>query len=297
VGARGFLILGANARLRARGTTGGVGDPSVCFPGPGSGGGIRVHGRPVVTQPGAAAEANVDGGLGRAWSSSVSYSGGGRALLEGRPLLFTVGETASVAALTSGIAVSGSSSNAAGTIDATPQLTVVPPGQSLVLAPSVLQAQGGNLPGVRLRRRDVRALPGSTLSVPANHHNRGELWLDARSNPPADPPAVQVTGVGPLVNEDVIRGSGRIEVTLQNAAGAQIRIGRSELLRLDGAANTNAGEIDVVEGLLRTTTDLSNGTGGEINLIDATLECASPLTGGGALRAIDSTIAPACTPP
>jgi len=182
-------------------------------------------------------------------------------------------------------------------IDATPDLTLVPSGQSLALAPVLLQTQQPLVPGVRLRFRNLRVAPGATVSVPASHRNRGDLWLDSRTDPPTDPPTARVIGVGPLMNERTIHGSGRLEVTLQNAAGARISAGKGDLLRLDGPANTNAGEIDVIGGTLRMTTALSNDAGGEINLIDATVVCASPLAGAGALRAIDSTLAPSCTPP
>jgi hypothetical protein len=252
-----------------------------------------------LIQPGAQVVASVAGGTSN--SSSGSYSAGGRALIEGRLLQFTVGDSASVSALTSGIEVSPQSSPSPpwGVIDATPDLTLVPTGQSLDLAlvPVVLQVQQSFVPGVLLRYRNLRVAPGATVSVPANHRNRGDLWLDSRTDPATDPPTARVIGVGPLVNERTIHGSGTIEVTLQNAAGATLAAAKSDLLRLDGPANTNAGEIDVIGGTLRFTTTLSNDAGGELNLIDATLDCASPLVGAGTLHTINSTLGAACTPP
>ncbi len=299
IGARGFLNLGANGRLLADGATG-AGFAGATFAGAGSGGGIRVHGHPLLIQPGAqvVASASVPG---TSQSSSGSFSAGGRVLIEGRLLQFTVGDSASVSALTSGIDVTPQSANAApqGMIDATPDLTLVPSGQSLDLAlvPVVLQAQVSFVPGVLLRYRNLRVARGATVSVPASYRNRGDLWLDSRTDPPTDPPTARVIGTGPLINERTIHGSGTLEVTLQNTAGATIAAGKSDLLRLDGPANTNAGEIDLVGGTLRVTTALLNDAGGELNLIDATLVCTSPLLGTGALRAIDSTLGASCTPP
>ncbi len=299
VGARGLLMLGPNGRLRAEGTTGAVVNTLGGYAAPGSGGGIRAHGHPLLLQPGARILADVSPGLGLNWSPTFSYSAGGRVLIEGRLLQFTAGGSASVSALSADIDTSGSNGSPRGMIDATPDLTLVPSGVSLDLAnaPVELQTQGGNAPGVRLRYRNMRVSPGATVSVPANHRNRADLWLDSRTDPPTDPPTARVIGAGPLVNERTIHGSGTIEVTLQNAAGATLAAGKSDLLRLDGPANTNAGEIDLIGGTLRFTTTLSNDAGGELNLIDATLDCASPLVGAGALRAIDSTVGASCAPP
>jgi len=81
---------------------------------------------------------------------------------------------------------------------------------------------------------------------------------------------VQIAGlkvggqIGVLENAGLVRGNGQIDSVLENTAGGEVRALAGNELRFTGSGNTNAGEINLLGGVVEFTGDLTNAAGGFI---------------------------------
>ena len=88
-----------------------------------------------------------------------------------------------------------------------------------------------------------------------NYTNHGEILLNS--------PTARLKG-GNLANDGLVRGDGRLETTLMNLAGGEVRAQAGDRLLFTGAGNTNTGNINLIGGTAEFTQDLINASGGFI---------------------------------
>lgn len=85
--------------------------------------------------------------------------------------------------------------------------------------------------------------------------NNGDVLVDAVRT---------ATGVGVLENHGRVVGDGQVDTRLENMATGEIRATHGDTLRFTRAGNTNDGEINLVEGSVEFSQDLTNNAGGFI---------------------------------
>jgi len=120
----------------------------------------------------------------------------------------------------------------------------------------------------------VLALNGGSVSA-GNLTNNGQIQLSG---------LFSTLGGSNLVNAGTISGVGRIDATLYNQPGAEVRIAAGESLRLTAAGNSNAGRIDVIGGSIEFDQGLVNQPStGNIIARDATLRFNGGLDNQGSL--------------
>ena len=87
-----------------------------------------------------------------------------------------------------------------------------------------------------------------------------------------------------LVNNNLVRGEGRIDAALNNTATGQVRVGSGESLQFTSAGNTNAGRIEAIGGEIEFTQDLTNqASTGNLVARDATLRFGGGIDNDGTL--------------
>lgn len=118
------------------------------------------------------------------------------------------------------------------------------------------------------------ALNGGSVSA-GNLTNNGQIQLSGQFS---------AVGGGSLLNNGVITGSGRVNASLDNQAGSEVRVGSGEALRLTATGSSNAGRIDVIGGSIEFDQDLVNqASTGNIVARDATLRFNGGLDNQGSL--------------
>lgn len=138
-------------------------------------------------------------------------------------------------------------------------------GQQLAVAQDVDVAAAGM----------VRLEAGSSLDA-AQFLNDGVLELDGTT---------ATLTAGGVINNRVIRGTGRILADLSNNQQGEIRVQNNEQLSIQGVAHANAGTIDVLKGEVSFLGSVTNNAGqGEIRGRDATLRFSDGLNNGGAVN-------------
>ena len=96
---------------------------------------------------------------------------------------------------------------------------------------------------------------GSIGVGPGGFTNTSEIQLGGLSS--------RIDG-GVLTNRGPIHGTGRIQSTLINEAGGELRAGVGQWLVVTGAGNSNAGDINLIGGSVEFTQDLTNHDSGRI---------------------------------
>jgi hypothetical protein len=268
IGAAEALTIGPNGQLLASGGAGTIRVPYGSVQrvsGGGSGGGIRLHGAAFNSTGQIIAKG---GGSGQNLGAGVGQGGGGRVLVYGMNATLAVGEDLPditpygiyVGPVTPG----GTSPH--GVVVVSPDLTLVPAGQSLQLGgpPTAVQEASSAQPRIELVHRDVRAGPSGELIVPAGGFiNPYLVELNGIS--------ARVTGSDLFMNSarGELRGTGSVEVELINNAG---------------------GLINAIGDTLTFTQTVSNNAGAQINAIHSTLDFQAGLTNDGELNLINTTI-------
>ena len=108
----------------------------------------------------------------------------------------------------------------------------------------------------RVDAGSVLSLAGGSFSASSAINNFGEIQLaDDFSN----------LGGGPLNNNGLVTGSGRVSSGLTNVSTGVVRAGQGQRLSFRGTNNTNAGAIDLVGGTVEFTSALTNLPTGEIH--------------------------------
>ena len=88
-----------------------------------------------------------------------------------------------------------------------------------------------------------------------NYTNNGEIVLTKST--------AQLKG-GNLDNAGLVHGDGRVETTLTNESDGEVRARNGERLVFNGTGNTNVGEINVLDGTVEFSQDLTNEASGFI---------------------------------
>jgi hypothetical protein len=273
IGAVEVLTIGPNGQLLASGGT--SSHVSNVRGGGGSGGGIRLHSA-VIDSAGSIIAKGGDPG---STTTSLAQGGGGRVLIYGFNTTLAVGED--LPDLTPyGINVAPvmpSSFAFHGVVTLSPDLTLVPTGQSLQLGgpPVAVQVASATQPRIELVYRDVLAHRSAELIVPAGGYiNSHRIELGGGS--------ASIIGSDPLTNatRGELRGSGTIEVEFINDAGAQVNAINDTLTFAEAATNNAAGQINAINSTLDFQAGLTND--GQLNLINITILGSVTAGSGGA---------------
>jgi len=89
---------------------------------------------------------------------------------------------------------------------------------------------------------------------------------------------------GALINNSILKGTGRVDAQVTNNNGAQIRVAGGESMRFTSAGNTNAGRIEVIGGEVEFDQNLVNQSStGNIVARDATLRFNGGLDNQGGM--------------
>jgi T5SS/PEP-CTERM-associated repeat protein len=83
-----------------------------------------------------------------------------------------------------------------------------------------------------------------------------------------------------FTNSGLLRGEGRVDATLSNQAGGEVRTVSGQRLLFTNSGNSNAGEINAYGGTVEFSQDLVNNN--EINLLDGIVEVDQQLTNSAA---------------
>ncbi len=270
IGAVGNLVI--DAEVSARG--GLVSDPpgvstttslpSGGQPGGGSGGGIRVHGERVTLNASLVADASARQ-LSSGPITAEGLGGGGRIFVLNRQTdierEFVLGQT-TMADLSyfDNLSAKGTS----GVLTVTPALSTVPAGQtaSLNFASQQMSIEIGSQDYIaEFFVTNTRILSGGQADIGTGATNRYSMELAG--------PTARIIGAGSLINENEVHGTGRVEVPLTNATGA---------------------EVNAVSDTLIFTQSVANSSGGAINAISSTLSFEAGLISDGDLNLINSTV-------
>lgn len=127
-------------------------------------------------------------------------------------------------------------------------------------------------------------LSGGTFNTTGTLTNNGEIQGTSS--------LATLGGTGTLVNNSTVLGTARIEKNLTNNAGGSIQAAGSDRLVFNGATNTNAGRIDVLNGgQVEFRQALTNAAStGLITGRDATLRFNGGLTNNGSLAFSNGTM-------
>ncbi|HMP03375.1 MAG TPA: PEP-CTERM sorting domain-containing protein [Gemmatales bacterium] len=121
---------------------------------------------------------------------------------------------------------------------------------------AALQVQAGG--NIFVNAGGLAPLPGGQLNSTGTISNQGEIQL-------AGPTArlAVISGIGSIVNQGLILGTGRVRGTFNNQAAGTVRVQGSDRLVIDGVA-ANAGTIHLAGGTVEFTGSLTNSSGGFI---------------------------------
>ncbi len=272
----GALELSAAKTLRIDATVSANGLFTSAFiygpvPGAGSGGGIRLSGEDVVIN--GAVSANGDSVVSSNGTlHHQSASSGGRVLVARRATDYYSGSTLP---LIGGITVAPGQHTTPsdtfhpgqhGQITYEYERIVVTPATPIEFAASiVVQTNSETQPGLEVFYSDVAVLNLGEASVPAGGWTNSHQ-IELRG------PLARILGVDPLVNQNELRGTGRVEVEFTNDSGGQINAVNDELTFTKTVANNAGGQINAINSTLDFQDGLINN--GQLNLINSTVDGA-----------------------
>jgi hypothetical protein len=146
----------------------------------------------------------------------------------------------------------------------------------------VVQTQSETQPGLEVYYTDVAVLDRGEASVPVGGWtNTHEIELRG--------PQARIVGADPLVNQNELRGTGRVEVELTNDAGGQINAVNDSLVFTESVDNLAGGQINAITSTLDFQGGLTNA--GELNLINtAILGSVSTAAGSAASFVGDNSV-------
>ncbi len=245
LGAAGTLTLAATGALSAGGTQGasGSGQPGGAGGGGGSGRGVFLHG----TTTNLAGSIDAIGAQGGTGSPAQGRAGGGGRVLVALPA-FTVG-TSVVPVVNVNVAGGplGNQKAGDGTATLAVDVTTVPAGQTL-------NVTGGTLFGTSLAFSSnlVTVQGGGTFANLGGYTNPAGAQVSLTA---AD---ARITG-GTFTNAGLLDGvAGRVEATVSNVAGGEIRAGGGSNLVFTASGNANAGAVNLLGGTVDFRAGLTN---------------------------------------
>ena len=150
-------------------------------------------------------------------------------------------------------------------------------GQSLQVDTTTTLVSGGQLTagGGTFSTNLLSIESGGRFSVLSGFTNTNEIQLNGDS--------ARIDGTT-LTNQSLVHGSGRIQTTLDNQAGGEIRVNAGERLHLTEGGHSNDGSVNVIGGELEVDGSFTNNLAGRIQGRDAIYRFDGGLSNAGQVQ-------------